>query len=785
MESKKLPACERCRTKKIRCDSNIPSCSTCTKLGITCLNKDKVLGTVVDRKHLLSLNERLQNYDGNKRQRISGNSGPHGENVFHRMSGTEANPELNPGSIAFLTSESHTLDSDSNSDNDEQPMEHENHVRNTMESLLSAAFSGNVNNVNGDLSQMSSYGSSEGKTARQVFIDNENLAIGKLGRDFLKQARRNQVKNRITDLTAYDIGILTRLSKRYTNWINSAYPVLHECMLHLQVVKCKNKPSEADPDDLFQVKMVMAISLASISRPHGSTSEIGRMAHLFWKSATRPNRKHLFGQGLIKLQNILLLLQYTLLVPNSGNLWHLSGTAMRYATEMGLYSEQLPSQKFDTLTSDLRKRLFWTCYCIDRILCTVMGRPSSIPDSWITVKWPALVEDKLITVNGIESGPICHLKLAQIQQIRICRLQSEIHKKLYAISPEATWSEEDLATWSWQMYDQLRLWRNAFVYPTPFITKEWTELQFHIAVVLLFRPSPNRTNLSPETLHVAFHSAGEVMKLVKIMHRDCSAVFSWLTVQNLFMCGLTFINSLKELADENSTNMLCIPFFEIFLQIQSCSTMLETLSTLETGASEKIRNAFETISSGILQNITNSAMSLPQINNYKGCIWAHIAKDEKLSLERPINIDGVSISVKNESYVLYQTNVTSPESFIGNDDDQHFLLHDTDASATNLQLSESTNDYSIKVRVSANKDTNNNSNQQHIVQRIQNKSTYGIFQNQSPSANESIPEGIGIPNQSSTGSETDIPAWSNTNLSAELEKWFLHPLPDSNDNFSI
>lgn len=89
--------------------------------------------------------------------------------------------------------------------------------------------------------------------------------------------------------------------------------------------------------------MVISISLASMSRPQLSISEMGRIANDFWKEATRPYSQVLIGNGIQKLQNVLLLLQYTLLVPKSGNLWHLLGSAMRFVTEMGLYTEPNPS----------------------------------------------------------------------------------------------------------------------------------------------------------------------------------------------------------------------------------------------------------------------------------------------------------------------------------------------------------------------------------------------------------------------------------------------------------
>jgi hypothetical protein len=60
---------------------------------------------------------------------------------------------------------------------------------------------------------------------------------------------------------------------------------------------------------------------------------------IFSGNRRRIHARILIGRGIKKLQNILLLLQYTLLVPKAGNLGQLSGSAMRFATEMGLYAE--------------------------------------------------------------------------------------------------------------------------------------------------------------------------------------------------------------------------------------------------------------------------------------------------------------------------------------------------------------------------------------------------------------------------------------------------------------
>ncbi|CUM56146.1 unnamed protein product [Debaryomyces tyrocola] len=811
---RRLPACERCRSRKTKCDSQLPLCANCAKAGVECMHKHKVLGKEITRSHLWSLEERIRAFEGGHasfdQQSGTGQQVPKRARLLDNQN-RDTSKDKSPLPISNrsqLPSQTQLHVSPIGSDNGCSPAslndDNESSIRDKMDSLLATTFSiGSASHVSDELdSQIRQYLSPASRQSEgEIFKDKEQASIRKLGQDFLKQARRNNTRNRLTDITAYDYHLLTRLEKRYFAWMNSAHPVLHECMFHLQLEKCKNKPQEASLIDLFQVNMVIAISLASMSRPQLSVSEIGRIAHDFWKSATKFHSRILIGRGIKKLQNILLLLQYTLLVPNAGNLWQLSGSAMRFATEMGLYAEPNPSQDFDPLSLDLRRRIFWTCYCIDRILSTVMGRPTGIPDTWISAKCPAMVEDKLITVYGIEPGPMCHLKVSQIQQIRICRLQSEIHKQLYAPSYQEELPHKELVNWSWQLYDQLRLWRSTFSHPTPLITKEWTEFQFHIAVVLLFRPSPNRPKLSDEELHVAFHSAGEGMKLVKIMHREYSAVFSWLTVQNLFMCGLTFVNSLKELAKRRNSHQLCISFVEIFLQIQSCTAMLETFSTLEEGANERIRNAFEMISSNVLQNITSIAPPLPQQSSHYGCVWFQIAKLDNISLSRPIQIEGINVPIQERSNILQQTDIQVWEDCSNGYGDEHFFEHDIDACTGKgmLNLPLDTDSYTIMKRNNPPHNLVPSDQDDHTSNDRTQPLGYQLHQEVSSSSNPMQPlsthedpslERLAAISNAAAEAEpirdiVGFPDWSESNLGAELERWFLYPLPEASEQFTL
>lgn len=681
---RKIPACQRCHLRKKKCDSNLPACSNCASVNSECLNFDKILGRPIPRHVLITPLERSESGSKNYATEMALDLAADRPSLDEldeekRNYGSPASDQL--GQSSDNGRKRHKTDLlQSNSTNYETYDD-----VNTFSMSVNTMFSGPDNTANvidrNLENEMNEYDSSTTRGVREEFIANEVKAVVKLENDVLSAYHKNIVRDQATDISAYEKPLMMRICKRYFTWMNSSYPVMHEILTYDLLERCWG--GEASTLDWFQMKMLIAIALGSINRPYISHSEIGQVSKMFWKSAmTLFGRANTGLASLENLQNVLLLLQYTLLVPETGSLWQLSGTAMRFATGMSLYLEPTPSQKFDPLTLDLRRRMFWTCYCIDRTLSTVMGRPATVPDSWITAKLPSIYEDKLITTKSITPGPACNLKVAMVVHVGICRLQSEIHSRLYGpvVSPDEI-DVEAQTTWTWQMYDQLRFWRNSLVLPTPLIMKEWTDFQFHLLVVLLLRPLPNRPNPSDEELHVAFHSAGEAMKLVKTMHRDLLAEFSWLTVQNLFMCGLTFINSLREFSNRTPPKSLCVSFVDIVLQVQACTSMLETLSALKVGGDDKMRNVFEVASSNTLHDVVKNFSSL---RNAGLCHWELLARSNNLLLQRPVEIDKISVPIQNQSLL---------EPFGGDDpryydyDENHFYLHDTDAQVSGQDAS--------------------------------------------------------------------------------------------------
>lgn len=59
-QSRIAQACDRCRSKKIRCDGITPCCSQCTNVGFECKTSDKLSRRAFPRGYTESLEERVR-----------------------------------------------------------------------------------------------------------------------------------------------------------------------------------------------------------------------------------------------------------------------------------------------------------------------------------------------------------------------------------------------------------------------------------------------------------------------------------------------------------------------------------------------------------------------------------------------------------------------------------------------------------------------------------------------------------------------------------------------------
>ena len=67
-QSRIAQACDRCRSKKIRCDGIRPTCSQCANVGFECRTSDKLSRRAFPRGYTESLEERVRLLEGEIRE---------------------------------------------------------------------------------------------------------------------------------------------------------------------------------------------------------------------------------------------------------------------------------------------------------------------------------------------------------------------------------------------------------------------------------------------------------------------------------------------------------------------------------------------------------------------------------------------------------------------------------------------------------------------------------------------------------------------------------------------
>lgn len=323
------------------------------------------------------------------------------------------------------------------------------------------------------------------------------------------------------------------------------------------------------------------------------------------------------GGGLEELQAVLLLAGFALLRPVAPGLWYIAGVAMRLAIDLGLHHEdgtetstassllndigaskaELGPHSVDRKEAgrrqwvrDLRRRLWWSAYSLDRLVSFCVGRPFGITDQVVTTAFPSLLDDRYITTSGFLEGPGQALapsaKFVAHHYFRLRLLQSEILQVLQYQSAQRAHAANSAETNNF-MYTNL---------PSPFLSKftsfgqwrkdvdcrlwEWKEsapsqqdagvqfsplffeLNYWLAVIMLYRQglttpaalAHDVTSLddgigSPGNIHaeeegeeefvyLKIAEAGQrVLKLYRQLHRVHLVNYTYLSTHHLFMAG--------------------------------------------------------------------------------------------------------------------------------------------------------------------------------------------------------------------------------------------------------
>lgn len=167
-----------------------------------------------------------------------------------------------------------------------------------------------------------------------------------------------------------------RLADSYFEFIHPQYPLLHRPTFMVMLDTAYNNEN-IDHMLMFQVKMVLALGATVLSgrskaRIPGESYCLAAMEHF----------EHLNVENSLQgVQCLLLLFIFTIHNPYMRlNVWYLNYQCLAALLDIGLQRNITVQSGISLLEQEMRARVFWVIFMLDRVVATMMGRPIGIRD---------------------------------------------------------------------------------------------------------------------------------------------------------------------------------------------------------------------------------------------------------------------------------------------------------------------------------------------------------------------------------------------------------------------
>lgn len=392
-----------------------------------------------------------------------------------------------------------------------------------------------------------------------------------------------------------EIGI--KLLKAYHQGVQCQYPFLDWSW----VLQCFDKVINTNTDEdipLFFIYMIFAIGSQLMEGISRTPSTIH--ARAYYNKAFEHITSVIEDTSIRSVQVYLILGIFSQKMPCGSSIWQTTGLAIRTSVALGLHRS--PSytnmrsrhREIDHDGQDLRSRVFWSAYSLERINGLVLGRPFGISDVDIDVPLPDSQE--YVVANHV-------FKLRKIQS-SIC---------LFVYGPRHFSEDKDEVNITrHQIMLELNSWKSTFPVrhdaKCTWETDNWCTISYHNSVLLLLRPvvlevSEMKSGTSASAIEwfkIFTKSASAICLNYKELHSIQKLSYTWLALHCVFIAGVSFLYCIWL-----DCSLMILQWKRksiIYDTISACSNILYVLAERWEGA-KAFRNSFEQISKSILSKL--------------------------------------------------------------------------------------------------------------------------------------------------------------------------------------
>jgi len=308
------------------------------------------------------------------------------------------------------------------------------------------------------------------------------------------------------------------------------------------------------------------------------------------------------------IEAMTLLVLYNLRSPSNSGIWYMIGLAIRTCVDLGLHREAYYGN-ITPYEGQLRRRLFWTVYFLERVIAVSVGRPYSIADRDIDVQLPLEIDDT-VRDDGLiartlavapsptfqASRPSSNITLA-VQCIRLKRLESYIQGTIYRV-------DRPIASLVAKISPTLKLledWHRALPPKSTPYESDYLNMHYYKAVRLLLQPFLMILPPGDQRIVLCLHASGQICQIFKRLHQRDSYGHSFIALHSTFIAGITMCYCLF-LSPKLWT-------FTVSNDIRACSSALFVMAE-RTPVVKKYRDALENVIGATMEFLARAPMPL-------------------------------------------------------------------------------------------------------------------------------------------------------------------------------
>jgi len=443
-QSRIAQACDRCRSKKIRCDGVRPTCTQCSNVGFECKTSDKLSRRAFPRGYTESLEDRVRGLEAEVRE-LKALLDEKDEKIdmlsrIHSFSpqSRKCSASLSPSHAADVKAE----------------------VASDREEVLHVEIPAPVH------SKATSTGSSTTASFMEAF-DQKVQEAGRQTTGVSSSDLQNVIQPTRQGLSTGPKVPPRILSDQFINLFFQEWqpllPVLHRpTFLRVYEQYVSNPDSgnwQSNKQSLAQLYLIFEISALSnitTSKKDAPSFEGQWRRALYSTSSTA---------SLSTLQCHVLAQICYLLRADATHLLRHRGIAVTMCHELGLHQGH-KYHSLSTLEAETRKKVFWCQYVLDKFTSATTGTPMLLRDDDISTEAPAEVDDENLTSQGFSPtlpGEITKISSA-LALFRVSKILSKALDNLYPAKATYQLSlnklhalSDELDQWSEELPEHLRL----------------------------------------------------------------------------------------------------------------------------------------------------------------------------------------------------------------------------------------------------------------------------------------------------------------------------------------